>query len=464
MKKGTKGKLSQAIITKNAKLAADNIVVGIENPVLRKRLFVYANVIESIADFMATIGLSVSTKDSLYKNIAIAKKVDIADFYIDRVRADIRVIDNVTNAVLIPKSHKELGIEPDLYIVVKVDDALKFVEIVGFLPTDQIIFDKEIQNFYILNSKKLLPIEKFKQLSYSIQPKRYSVEITQNDIFHLFVKMQEEDLPYKSLRVLLHSLLGNLYFLAKLNMLQKIDSISKNLSSMPDLLEDLSPVIIQDFADDDLGGMDNIEEVELFGDEQIIDVAQSEVDEVLDELNPDFGKEPDFEPMFKQERKPLILHVVAIILVGIILMFFGLGKKDTHQNGNQPLKKVNVINNAIIPNLSTGVKKLSWGISNKLTQDQQLVDYLNWIGQTIKMDLSDRIQLNTENPSEKTIKVAIVLDNNARFDSCTIKQSSGSKEIDKKTIDTIKDVFAKNPADNIHTSAPFIRAILIIDL
>lgn len=456
--------MSQAIITKNAKLAADNIIVGVENPVLRKRLYVYANVIESVADFMSAIGFSVSTKDSLYKNIPIAQKFDIADFYIDRVRADVRFIDNVTNSVLIPKIHKDFGIEPDLYIIVKADDALKIIEIIGFIPTEQIIFDKEIQNFYILNSKKLIPIEKLKQLSYSIQPKRYTAEITQDDIYHLFLKMQEETLPDKSLRVLMHSLLGNLYFLKKLNLVQRMDTISQNLSSMPDILNDFAPVIIQDFADDDLGGMDNIEEVELFGNEQIIEVPQNDINEVLDELNIEPGKDLEFEPLFKTERKPLILHIVAVILIGIGLLSTGLNKKNHSLNAPDSTQKIETINNAIIPNLSTKVNKLSWGVSSKISKDSELLNYLNWIGQIIKSDLSDKLQLSIENPKEKSLKATIVLDNNANFKSCTIKQSSGSKEIDEKTTQTIKNVFEKNQPQNIHTDAPFIRAILIIDL
>lgn len=456
--------MTQAIITKNAKLIADNIIVGIEDPIFRKRLFIYANVIETVADFMSTIGFATSTKESLYKNTPVSERFDIADFYVGSARVDVRIIDNSTNAVLIPKAHQSLGIEPDLYIVVKVDDALKSIDIVGFIPTEQIIFDKEMQNFYILNTQKLLPIDRFKQLSTHITVKKYNVEMSEKDIFQLFMKMQEEDISYKSQMMLLHSLLADPTFLRKLNMMQKIDSVSKNLSKMPDLFEELSPVFIEDFADDDLGGMDNIEEVEIFGDEKIIDIPKTEIDAVLEELNPDPDKNnPDLEPLLKQkqENKPLILHVLFVILLGAILIGFGLNQKKEQKID---IKNAFVINNAVIPDVGLSVNKLAWGISSDLSQDTEFVNYLNEVGQVIKDDLSQKIQVTTEAPNQKELKVAVVFDNNARFKSCLIKDSSGSKEIDEKTLNVIKDIFEKNPSQNIRTSAPFIRTVLIINL
>ena len=457
--------MTQAIITKNAKLAADNIIVGIEDPILRKRLFIYANIVETLADFMATIGFGASTKESLYKNIPLAKQLDIADFYVGSARVDVRIVDNSENAVLIPKSHKELGIEPDLYIVVKIDDALKSLDIIGFIPSEQIIFDKEMQNFYSLNVKKLLPMDRFKQLSTYITVKKYNAEMSEKDIFHLFLKMQEEEISLKSKIVLLHSLLGDTAFLRKLNTLQRIDSISKNLSQMPDLFEEFSPVFVEDFADDDLGGLDNIEEVEIFGDEKIIDVPVNDIEDVLDELNPDFNQNnPDIEPLLKQkhEAKPLILHVLSIILFGAILVGIGLSRKNEQKIIG--IKHAAIINNAVIPDVTLQVNKLSWGISSDLSQDNLFVDYLDSVGKSIKEDLSREIQITTEAPLQKELKVAVVFDNNAGFKSCIIKTSSGSKEIDDKALNVIKNNFEKHPSRNIQTSEPFIRTILIINL
>lgn len=463
--KVSRDRMTQAIITKNAKMVADNIIVGVEDAILRKRLFVYANVIESVADFMSTIGFVVSTKESLYKNVLISERFDVADFYVGPARVDVRIMDNTTNAVLIPKSHKELGIEPDLYIVVKVDDSLKSLDVIGFIPTEQIIFDKEIQNFYVLNVKKLLPMDKFKQLSHSIQIKKYNLEISEKDIFQLLIKMQEEELSPKSQVMLLHTLLANLPFLKKLNKIQRIDTASSNLVDMPDLLEEFSPVFVEDFADDDLGGMDNIEEVEIlgdFGDEQVIDVPQSEIDEVLDELNPDFGKEPVFEQMPKPENKPLILHVIVIILIGAGIIWFGLGKKED----KKPVEanKMNTINNAVIPTINPEVKSLTWGIASDLSGEAAFVNYLNETGQIAKERLSRKIQFTTEAPVEKELRLSVVFDNNAGFKSCIIKRSSGSKEIDNAALSITKEVFEEYPSKDIRTSEPFIRTVLIIKL
>lgn len=444
-------------------MVADNIIVGVEDAILRKRLFIYANVVESVADYMSTIGFSVSTKSSLYKLLPISKNFDIADFSISNAKIDVRIIDNITNAVLIPKTHKEFGIEPDIYIAVKVDDMMKSLDIVGFIPTEQIIFDKEIQNFYVLNAKKLIPLDKFKQLSHSIQTKKYNLEISEKEIFQLLQRLEEGNLSENSQIMLLQSLLANAPFVKKLNLLQKIDTIAKNLSDMPDLLDEFAPVFVQDFADDDLGGMDNIEEVEIFGDEKLIEIPKNRVDEALDELNPEFGKGTDFEPVFpKQENKPLILHVLVIILIGAILIGLGLGKKES----KKPVEnsKSSTIQNAVIPNINEEIQNLSWGVSSEISQNKAFINYLNNTGQTVKDELSKKIRVTQELPTEKEIKIAVVFDNNSHFKSCVIKKSSGSKEIDDKAIGVIEKVFKENPPENIQTSEPFIRTVLVIKL
>ncbi len=444
-------------------MVADNIIVGIEDAVLRKRLFIYANVVESIADYMSTVGFSISTKSSLYKLLPISQNFDIADFYLSNARIDVRIVDNVTNAVLVPKTHKEYGIEPDIYIAAKVDDMLKSIDIVGFIPTEQIIFDKEIQNFYILNIKKFIPLDKFKQLSHSIQTKKYEMEISEKEIFQLLQRLEENNLSEKSKIMLLQSLLANPPFVKKLNLLQKIDTIAKSLSDMPDLLDEFAPVFVQDFADDDLGGMDNIEEVEIFGDEQVIEIPKEKVDEALDELNPDFGKS-DFEPIFpKQENKPLFLHVLAIILAGAILIGIGLNKKESSKIAEN-LKTTNTLQNAIIPTINQDVQNLAWGVSPEISANKEFINYLNNSGQIIKDELSKKIRITEEAPSEKEIKAAVVFDNNAHFKSCVIKKSSGSKEIDNKTTEVIQKIFEENPSENIRTSEPFIRTVLVIKL
>lgn len=444
-------------------MVADNIIVGVADDILRKRLFIYANVIESVADYLATIGFAVTTKDSLYKLLPISENFDIADFRVSNAKVDVRIIDNVTNAVLIPKTHKEFGIEPDIYLAVKVDDRLKSLEVCGFIPTNEIIFDKEIQNFYVLNSNKLLPLEKFKQLAHSIQVKKYNLEISEKEIYHLLLNLDEGVLPENSQALLLHSLLANPPFVKKLNILQKIDTTAKNIANMPDLLEEFAPIFVEDYADDDLGGIDNIEEVEIFGEEQLIEIPKKEVDKVLDELNSDFCNiDEDLKPLPKQESKPLFLHILTIFVIGAILIGLGLGKKDTKKSTE--VLKTTSIHNAIIPTLNDEVKNLAWGVSSDISQDKPFINYLNSTGQIAKHELTKQIEVTETAPKENSIKLAVIFDNNAHFKSCVIKKSSGSKEIDEKATNTIKKVFEENPPENIRTSEPFIRTILIIKL
>lgn len=453
--------MKQALITRNAKMSADNLIVGIEDTSLRKKLFVYANIAESLVDFFENIGFSATTKPSLFKNTSISAKFDIADIFIENIRADIRITDDETAGILIPKQHKELGIEPDIYIVASIDDELKSYEVQGFIPTEQLNFDKEIQDYYILSPKKLLPIDRFKTLSGSIKIKKYKPKLSEQDILQLFLKNEEEDISLNHQKALLHSLLANGEFVQKINTLNKFDAQAKAIKNFPQLLEEIKPTVEEELSD-------TVQEVEIDENTKFSEVID-ELDtyqDVIEELHPQPKEEIiDETKELPQKKKPLILHVISIILIGIILVITGInGHKEKPQPQKTDKKTTPIIHNAIIPNEEIKVTKISWGISSELAQNKEIITYLNEIGIQVKNILTSEFTSLNEFPTQKTATAAIILDNTGNYITSSIKETSGSKQIDEIILKSVENTIKSTPSKNIRTSAPFIRTILLIKL
>lgn len=483
--------MTQALITKNAKMFADNIIVGIEDMTLRKRLFVYAHVLESLVDFFENQSLSATTKISLYKNVSISTKFDIADIYIKNLRADVRIADDSTSAILIPKQHKELGIEPDIYLIVKVDSDFNSYEVTGFIPTEDLVFDKEIQDYYILSPKKVLTIDKLRIILPNIKVKKYTTNLNEKDILQLFLRNEEEDISLNSQKALLHCLLANNSFIKKMNTINKMNFQAKGIKNYPQLLEDIKPNIEEELAEE-------VQEVEIDTMPELTEIIDDNAtfEEILEELHPEeFRKEKEEElselEKFKEiealerledlkrleemgedfhipqkenrKKKPLFLHVVVMILAGVLLLMFGVFNKNKKID-DEPQEKTNVVNNAIIPTQSIEIKKLSWGISTELAKNKEFIEYLNDVGTQAKDALSDRFLSLIEVPTKKEVRIAIIFDNEGNYSTNSIIKSSGSKEVDKIVTEELSNILLITPTKKFKASAPFIRAILIIKL
>lgn len=517
----------QAIITKNAQQIANNSIVGIEDATLRKRLYIYSLVIESLVEFFENAGYFTTTKESLYKNPIISKNLDIADFRIDNTRIDIRIMDNLSPTIIIPQKHKKLGIEPDFYFVVKIDENLKNISLEGFIPTESLTFDKKIQDFYVLNSSKLIKFDRFKQVFNFTKPKSYSTNFEEEEIFKLYQKLTENNLELEGQRLLFHGLLSNISFIKKLNTIQKIDTMAKNIKLMPTLLEEIIPSLTEhltqkipnknieilnsqkqlpfqeleqgennnlsqenscresDFDDSSLENSihEDIpsEEIEIYENEEDYEINKNEIDEALSELTTSTKEEvtfleddyiskieniEEFEPYAQTNKKSQKSSAKPLFLHLFIIFLLGA---TLFSLGifKKPLKNLeqNSKNNynAVIPNTFIKVNGISWGITQELSQNKDFVEYLNNSGKIIEDELSEGLQTISTIPEEKEMKISIIFDNSGILKNIMIKKSSGSKEVDKKAYAIIKEILERMPPEDLELPSRFVRSILLIN-
>lgn len=110
--------------------------------------------IKTAVDFFKNCGIACSTKTSLHKIKKVFQETDIADIYIGNLRLDVRLSLD-PNEFYIPKKHYELGITPDLYMLVYYDKGASKASVVGFIAPKEV--DKSASdNYYYFVSKSVI--------------------------------------------------------------------------------------------------------------------------------------------------------------------------------------------------------------------------------------------------------------------------------------------------------------------
>lgn len=513
----------QTIITKNAQQIANNSIVGIEDANLRKRLYIYSLAVESLAEFFENAGYFTTTKDSLYKNCIFSQNIDIADFRLDNARIDVRIMDNLSPTIIIPKKHKELGIEPDFYFVIKIDENLKNIFIEGFIPTESLTFDKKIQDFYVVNSSKLIKFDRLKQVLKFTKPKSYSTHFEEEELFRLYLKLQEKALAIEGQRLLFQGLLTTPSFIKKINTSQKIDNMAKNIKLMPTLLEEIIPQLTEKLTtkqeikeeispkppiQEEITTKDTIieeenvfeeiqeeyhdkqeelyqyqlpdenippEEIEIY--EDPYNIKQNEIDKALagltttpqgedaffeDDYIPRIENVQEFEPQVTSMPKKTVAKPLFLHLLVIFLLgliFFSFGIFKKPTKIQGNSPKDNY--NAVMPS-PVEISGISWGITEDLSKNEAFIDYLNQIGKTIESELTEGLQTVSKLPKEKDMQISIIFDDAGIFKNIIIKKTSGSKEVDKKACAIIKEALEALPPENLEMNARFVRSILLI--
>ena len=144
------------------------------------RIRTYALNIAAQAAAMALTrrGIITLTKDSLFRISSFAQNFELADIYIDGFRFDVRITFD-GQIFTVPKTHEKYDAVPYAYIVVKMDKTKKQVEILGFVDTKNIEYERTDSPYYVLKTDILTPIEKLREFINNLTLKTvpYSADI-----------------------------------------------------------------------------------------------------------------------------------------------------------------------------------------------------------------------------------------------------------------------------------------------
>ena len=110
------------------------------------------------------------------------------------------------------------------------------------------------------------------------------------------------------------------------------------------------------------------------------------------------------------------------------------------------------------------VSKLVWDVPSDLSYSSKMQNYLRTAGKSIKLSLSTDLLLATEYAYTNQIKVGLKLDKNGSIRDARILSSSGSAQIDKIVLQSVKDTLnvVKPPTDEISTPEFNLNLIIYI--
>jgi TonB family protein len=85
------------------------------------------------------------------------------------------------------------------------------------------------------------------------------------------------------------------------------------------------------------------------------------------------------------------------------------------------------------------VEKLVWEVPEQFSVNERFKSYLNTAGKSIKLSLTSDLLLATEFPIKNSVKVKVQLSSAGNVNSANVVSSSGSDEIDKIVLQSVKD-------------------------
>lgn len=123
-------------------------------PEIKNKAYINALGAELVMKYLSSEGIDVSNLHNIHSISKILEKYDIADILLPNIHIDVRVIFD-EDEIFIPKSHFELEITPDIYVVLKLDKNFKHTEFLGYFKTTKINKKNENDNYYFVSKDKL---------------------------------------------------------------------------------------------------------------------------------------------------------------------------------------------------------------------------------------------------------------------------------------------------------------------
>lgn len=151
------------------------------NKEIKNRAYVNTLGAELVMKFLNSEGIDVKNLHNMHSISRVLESLDIADILLPNIHIDVRtVFDN--KQIFIPKSHFELGITPNIYVVLVLEQDFRYCELAGFFTPDMI--DKKDANsqYYFIAPEKLYSPETLAKYVNDFTGD-FSKDLSQDEIF-----------------------------------------------------------------------------------------------------------------------------------------------------------------------------------------------------------------------------------------------------------------------------------------
>ncbi len=124
------------------------------NSAIKNRAYINALGAELVMKYLASEGIDISDTHNLHSISKILEKIDISDILLPNIHIDVRVIFD-ENQIFIPKTHFQLEITPDIYVVLKLAKDFSHVEFLGYFEPDSLNLKLCNNDYYFFEKERL---------------------------------------------------------------------------------------------------------------------------------------------------------------------------------------------------------------------------------------------------------------------------------------------------------------------
>ena len=121
---------------------------------IKNRAYINALGAELVMKYLVSEGFNIEELHNIHSISKVHEKIDIADVLLPNIHIDVRVVFD-DNQIFIPKSHFDLEIVPDIYLVLKLDEEFDHAEFLGYFKPEQINKKDANKDYYFIAKSKL---------------------------------------------------------------------------------------------------------------------------------------------------------------------------------------------------------------------------------------------------------------------------------------------------------------------
>lgn len=175
---------------------------------------------------------------SLYTIHNVLSELDIADIYVQGIKIDVRVVFD-KEEIFIPKSHFELDLLPDLYLVFDLAQDFSCVEFLGFFEPKTLNTQNENKDFYFYECDRLQDPKTLKGFLHDYKGSGdFKPPVVLDNAEALFVSLVDKEISQRDKIDLFQCLAWDIELREKMVEFENFETLSKEVAKTPDLMQD----------------------------------------------------------------------------------------------------------------------------------------------------------------------------------------------------------------------------------
>ncbi len=178
------------------------------NKEVKNRAYINTLGAELVMKFLNSEGIDVKNLHNMHSISKVLESLDIADILLPNIHIDVRTVFD-KKQIFIPKSHFELGITPNIYVVLVLDQDFRYCELAGFFTPDMIDKKDENSQYYFIAPEKLYSPETLAKYVKDFAGD-FSKDLSQDEIYkgrELSVMLSDHNISENQIKELLNLLI-----------------------------------------------------------------------------------------------------------------------------------------------------------------------------------------------------------------------------------------------------------------